>query len=78
MVVENKYINFDNFHYNKVDSDDGCQYICQTCDRKLKRGKIHCQAVCNNLDEIKKEIVLSWTFVWTSEPGCGQGKIKLP
>ena len=50
MFVENKYINFDSFRYNKVDSYDGCQYICQTCDRKLKRGKIPCQAVCNNLE----------------------------
>ena len=27
MFVENKYINFDNFRYNKVDDYDGCQYI---------------------------------------------------
>ena len=31
----------------KVDSYDGCQYICKTCDTKLKKNKIPFQAVWN-------------------------------
>ena len=29
LFVENKYINFDNIHFNKVDSYDGCCYPCK-------------------------------------------------
>ena len=37
------------FCYEKVNSYDGCQYICKTCDTKLKKKKIPCQAVWNKL-----------------------------
>ena len=47
---ETKYdVNFESFCYEKVDSYDGCQYICKTCDTKLKKKKIPCQAVWNKL-----------------------------
>ena len=42
-------VNFESFCYEKVDSYDGCQYICKTCDTKLKKKKIPCQAVWNKL-----------------------------
>ena len=43
---ETKYdVNVENFCYEKVDSYDGCQCICKTCDTKLKKKKIPCQAV---------------------------------
>ena len=47
---ETKYdLNVESFCYEKVNSYDGCQYICKTCDTKLKKKKIPCQAVWNKL-----------------------------
>ena len=47
---ETKYdVNVERFCYEKVNSYDGCQYICKTCDTKLKKKKIPCQAVWNKL-----------------------------
>ena len=37
------------FCYEKLNSCDGCQYICKTCDTKLKKKKIPCHAVWNKL-----------------------------
>ena len=37
-------------YFTWVCSCDGCQYICKTCDSKLKKGKLPCQVVCNNLE----------------------------
>ena len=46
---ETKYdINVESF-YKQVDSYDGGQYICKTCDTKLKKKKIPSQAVWNKL-----------------------------
>ena len=39
----------ESFCYEKVNSYDGCQYICKTCDIKLKKKKIPCQALWNKL-----------------------------
>ena len=37
---ETKYdVNAERFCYEKVNSYDGCQYICKTCDTKLKKKK---------------------------------------
>ena len=41
------YVNVERFCYEKVNSCDGSQYICKTCDTKLKKKKIPCQAVWN-------------------------------
>ena len=38
------------FYFKYVDSYDGFQYICRTCDAKLKKKKTPCQAVCNKLE----------------------------
>ena len=47
---ETKYdVNVESFCYENVDSYDGCQYICKTCDTKLKKKKISCQASWNKL-----------------------------
>ena len=47
---ETKYdLNVESFCYEKVNSYDGCQYICKTCDTKLKKKKIPYPAVWNKL-----------------------------
>ena len=45
-------------YFTCVCSYDGFQYICKTCDSKLKKGKLPCQVVCNNLElfEFPEEI----------------------
>ena len=49
--VESKYeISDGNFYYQHIHSYDGFHYICRTCDAKLKKKKIPCQAVCNKLE----------------------------
>ena len=35
--------------YIDVKSFDGKLYVCRTCDLKLKKCKVPCQAVCNKL-----------------------------
>ena len=35
--------------YTDLKSFDGKLYVCRTCDLKLKKAKVHCQAVCNRL-----------------------------
>jgi len=47
--VEKYAIDIDNF-YREVTSSDGKLYICQTCDKKLKKSKIPAQSVWNKLD----------------------------
>ena len=37
------------FFVARVESFDKREYICITCDQKLKKGGIPCQAVCNKL-----------------------------
>ena len=41
-------------------SFDNKQYICRTCDTRLSKGKVPCQAVYNNLqiDEIPQELLV--------------------
>ena len=47
---ETKYdVNVEIIFYEKVNSYDGCQYICKTCDTKLKKKKIPCHATWNKL-----------------------------
>ena len=50
---QNRYnIEQPNFYFSIVPSFDGEEYICKTCDKKLraKQPKIPCQSVCNKLD----------------------------
>ena len=37
-------------YFSRICSYDGCHYICKTCDTKLKKEKIPCQAVYNSLE----------------------------
>lgn len=55
---ENKYNNIDNKHFQFiVQSYDNREYICHTCNSKLLKGRIPCQAVSNSLrvEELPKE-----------------------
>ena len=36
--------------FTNVESSDGCEYICKTCDHHLSKGSILCQAVCITLE----------------------------
>ena len=46
---EEKYNIFVEGLYTDVKSFDGKLYVCKTCDLKLKKGKVPCQAVYNKL-----------------------------
>ena len=52
--VESKYYVaieiFNNVLDYRVQSFDNIEYICKTCDSKLIKGKLPCQAVINNLE----------------------------
>ena len=49
---ETKYImpDEDDFFISHVLAFDGHEYICLTCNQKLKKSKVPCQAVCNKLE----------------------------
>ena len=51
LFVEEKYpeIEEEYFFFSNIRSFDGVEYICLTCDKKLKKKQIPCQAVCNSL-----------------------------
>ena len=46
--------------FTNITSFDNKEYICSTCHSKVAKGKIPCQAVCNNMsvDEIPVELAL--------------------
>ena len=60
LFKEQKYPETDTefFYYAKVNSFDSNHYICLTCDKKIKKKKVPCQAVCNKLEvfEFPKEL----------------------
>ena len=55
--VEHKYLSWPEL-FTVVKSYDGNEYICVTFDKKVMKGKIPCQAVCNNMlvDEVPPEL----------------------
>ena len=50
--LEKYHTNDTEFYFARVQSFNGLEYICHTCDRKLKSKKqlTPCQAVCNKLE----------------------------
>ena len=52
------YINVSATVFTNVKSFDANEYICKTCNLYLSKGKIPCQAVCNNMyvDKIPPEL----------------------
>ena len=46
---EEKYNIFVEVLYTDIKSFDGKLYVCRTCNLKLKKGKVPCQAVCYKL-----------------------------
>ena len=43
-------IKYSNQHYFSIQTSfDGKEYICNTCNSKVKQGKVPCQAVINNM-----------------------------
>ena len=41
---------YSNQHYFSIQTSfDGKEYICNTCNSKVKQGKVPCQAVINNM-----------------------------
>jgi len=56
---KHKYDNIDYVFTDKM-SFDNKEYICKTCHLKLIKGKIPCQAVCNNMyvDDIPSELAV--------------------
>ena len=46
---EEKYNIFVEVLYTNIKSFDGKLYVCRTCNLKLKKGKVPCQAVCYKL-----------------------------
>ena len=58
LLNKKKYINTDNTVFTDVKSFDKKQYICKTCQSKLLKNIIPCQATCNDMyvDEIPTEL----------------------
>ena len=58
LLHKNKYINVDETLFTDVKSFDDKEYICKTCHSKVLKGKIPCQAICNNMyvDNIPVEL----------------------
>ena len=48
-----KYNLEDEHIFTEIFSFDGRQYICHTCHKRLLKGNIPCQAVCNKLEVFK-------------------------
>ena len=49
LLNRNKYTNVCGTVYTNIKSYDAKEYICKTCNLNLSKGKIPCQAVCNNM-----------------------------
>ena len=59
LVNKNKYINVDETLFTDVKSFDDKEYICKTCHSKVLKGKIPCQAICNNMYVDKTPVELA-------------------
>ena len=58
LLKSNKYINSNERLFTNITSFYQNEYICKTCHSKVLKGKIPCQAICNNMyvDKIPPEL----------------------